>query len=164
MVFRIETLTLENGARLGISPLPGRFGAGLADLATIAKWAPNIVMSMTESSEMERHNMGDLGGLLDQFGIEWQHFPIRDFGAPKGMDNWPALAKRLHKVLDQGGAVLAHCYGGHGRSGMVLLRLMVERGMNAGAALAQLRAIRPGAVETDAQFAWVAKKNFPENS
>ncbi|NOX72089.1 MAG: protein phosphatase [Alphaproteobacteria bacterium] len=164
MAFRIETLTLENGARLGISPLPGRFGAGLADLSTIAKWAPDVVVSMTGIAEMERHNMSDLGGLLAQFGIDWQHFPIRDFGAPQGMANWPALSKKLHKVLDQGGAVLAHCYGGHGRSGMVLLRLMVERGMNARTALDQLRAVRPGAVETDAQFAWAAKKNFPENS
>jgi protein-tyrosine phosphatase len=156
MSFSISTLMLADGARLGISALPGRHNAGLVDLATIAKWAPTVVISMTESSEMARHNMDDLGGLLDQFGIDWQHFPIRDFGAPEGMDNWAALSMHLHKVLDQDGAVLAHCYGGHGRSGMVLLRLMVERGEDAINALARLRAVRPGAVETDAQFNWAA--------
>jgi protein-tyrosine phosphatase len=157
MSFRIETVTLSNGARLGIAPLPGRYGDGLADLSILAKWAPDVVVSMTELSEMERHNMGELEGLFSQFEIDWAHFPIRDFGAPEGMAQWPELSTKLHRVLDAGGAVLAHCYGGHGRSGMVLLRLMVERGEDAKDALARLRAVRPRAVETDAQFAWAAK-------
>lgn len=158
MSFSIQTIDLDNGARLGISPMPGRFSAGLADLATIAKWAPDIVVSMTEISEMERHNMADLGGLLGQFDIGWAHFPIRDFGAPEGMAEWPNLSIQLHQVLDQGGAVLTHCYGGQGRSGMVVLRLMVERGEDAKDALARLREHRPGAVETDAQYLWAAQR------
>ncbi|MFT4715085.1 MAG: protein-tyrosine phosphatase [Paracoccaceae bacterium] len=157
MSFLINTVNLANGSRLGISPMPGRFNAGLADLSTIANWKPDAVVSMTEISEMERHNMDDLGGLLGQFDIDWTHFPIRDFGAPDGMAMWPELSARLHRVLDNRGSVLTHCYGGHGRSGMILLRLMVERGEDANEALARLRAVRPGAVETDAQFDWAAQ-------
>jgi protein-tyrosine phosphatase len=156
MSFSIKTLTLDGSARLGISPLPGRFGDALADLATIARWQPDVVVSMTAADEMARHNMEDLDGLLAQYDIAHEVFPIRDFGAPKGMDDWPGLSSRLHEILDSNGAVLAHCYGGHGRSGMILLRLMVERGEAADAALARLRRIRPGAVETDAQFLWAA--------
>jgi hypothetical protein len=37
---------------------------------------------------------------------------------------------------------------------MIALRLMVERGEPAEAALARLRAARPGAVETAEQLAW----------
>lgn len=154
MAFSIATLTLENGARLGICPLPGRDGAGMADLATIARWSPDIVVSMTEQAEMERHNMGDLGGLLAGLGINWVHFPVHDFTA--AVAGWPDLSKRLHGILDKKGAVLAHCYGGHGRSGMVLLRLMVERGADVAAALEDLRAVSPGAVEAEAQFHWAA--------
>ncbi len=156
MAFRIETIALDNGAHLGISPLPGRGGAGLVDLASIARWKADIVVSMTETSEMERHNMADLGGLLAQFDIAWAHLPIRDFGSPDSNARWQILSRRLHKILDHQGRVLAHCYGGHGRSGMVLLRLMVERGIPAKGALKQLRTARPGAVETDAQFHWAA--------
>jgi len=156
MTFRIETIPLDGDAKLGICALPGRGGNGLADLAAIARWRPDCVVSMTELSEMERHNMDDLERLLGHFGIGWAHFPIRDFGTPEGLDNWANLSTRLHQILDEGGAVLAHCYGGQGRSGMVLLRLMVERGENARTALARLRAVRPGAVETDAQFTWAA--------
>lgn len=154
MAFGIETLTLPGGARLGICPLPGRGGAALEDLAAIRAWRPDIVLSMTEAEEMARHNMADLGGLLSREGIAHASFPIRDFGTPTGMENWSALAVRLHAILDSGGAVLAHCYGGQGRSGMVLMRLMVERGQDPDAALAAIRTVRPGAVETDAQQAW----------
>ncbi len=156
MTFRIETLTLENGARLGICALPGRGGNGLADLGIIAKWAPDVVVSMTEAAEMARHNMADLGGHLGRFGIQWEHFPIPDFGVPETDADWQDISARLHKVLDKGGAVLTQCYGGQGRSGMVLLRLLVERGDDPQQALDALRHVRPGAVETDAQYLWAS--------
>ncbi len=157
MAFTIETILLTDGARLGISPLPGRYGDGLADLAAAARWGASLVISMTEMLEMERHNMGDFGALLAQADIGWAHFPIPDYGAPKAALNWPALRAEAHGLLDQGDAVLAHCYGGRGRSGMVLLRLMAERGEDPQEAVARLRTVRPGAVESEAQFAWGAE-------
>jgi len=156
VAFSIKTVKLDNHARLGICPLPGRFGEALADIALVAEWNPEIVVSMTTQYEMERHNVGDLGALLDRMDIAWGPFPVRDFGAPEPMADWPTLSRRLHRVLDRGGGVLLHCYGGQGRSGMVLLRLMVERGWEPQTALATLRAVRPGAVETDQQFRWAA--------
>ena len=157
MAFRISTLEIDGGARLGIAPLPGRFGEALADLAVLARWHPDLVLSMTVEDEMARHNMADLAGMLAGMGIAHAHFPIRDFGVPEGVEGWAGLAPRLHGILDGGGAVLAHCHGGQGRSGMVLLRLMVERCSDAHEALASLRERRPGAVETEAQFAWAAR-------
>jgi len=154
MGFGIATLTPEGGARIGICRLPGRDGRALEDLATIRAWTPGIVVSLTEPAEMARHNMGDMAGLLAREGIAHAAFPIRDFGVPEGLAGWPGLSARLHGVLEAGGGVLLHCYGGQGRSGMLALRLMVERGQNPDAALAALRAVRPGAVETDAQAAW----------
>jgi len=156
MAFRIETLTLPAGARLGISPLPGRNGPGLSDVAKIARWGADVVVSMTEMAEMERHDIGDLGAMLGQFEIAWRHFPVRDFGTPAMTARWDKISRDLHQVLDGGGSVLAHCYGGHGRSGMVVVRLLCERGISPDAALRDLRAIRPGAVETEAQFDWAS--------
>ena len=37
---------------------------------------------------------------------------------------------------------------------MIALRLLVERGADGHDALANLRSVRPGAVETDDQLAW----------
>ncbi len=154
MAFSIKNINLANGARLGISPLPGRGDAGLKDVAAIIHWNPTLVLSMTEMIEMERHNMGDLAGMLAPAGIDWAHFPIHDFGTPDGVGDWPVLSKHLHSILDGGGSILAHCYGGQGRSGMVLLRLLVERGVAPPDALASIRGVVPGAVETAAQQAW----------
>ena len=162
MTFTIDTLKLENGARLGICPLPGRGGHGLADLGQIIRWKPSVVVSMTEIPEMERHNMADLAAMLETVSIDCAHFPVHDFGSPQTGTSWAALSARLHEILDKGGAVLAHCYGGQGRSGMVLLRLMVERGEDPETALSRLRAVRPGAVETVAQFDWAAEGS-PQN-
>jgi len=70
----------------------------------------------------------------------------------------PALAQAQDCLARQGGAgggkVLVHCMGGCGRSGMAVLRLMVETGEPPHSALSRLRAARPCAVETDAQFDW----------
>ena len=154
MAFSVATLPLENGAALGISPLPGRFSSGLVDMATLLKWRPDLVISATEPSELDRHNMSDLAALLEAAEVAWRGFPIRDFGVPEPQNHWPSLAGEVHAILNKGGRVLAHCYGGQGRSGMILLRLLIERGYEGEDALSRLRAIRPGAVETDAQFNW----------
>ena len=148
--FAIATLPLAGGGRIGVCRLPHLPD----DLAAIAAWNPVAVVSMTEASEMTPCR--ELGVALASAGIDWLHLPIRDFSGPDGpiRDAWPETARRLHAILDDGGSVLLHCRGGKGRSGMVALRLMVERGEPAAAALARLRTVRPGAVETAEQLAW----------
>lgn len=150
--FAIATLPVAGGGRIGVCRLPWL----PEDLAAILAWRPAAIVSMTELSEM-----GPCMGLqqaAEAAGVDWLHLPIRDFSGPDGAarDAWPEMARRLHGILDGGGAVLLHCRGGKGRSGMVALRLMVERGEPGEAALARLRRARPGAVETAEQRAWAA--------
>jgi protein-tyrosine phosphatase len=156
--FAIATLPLDGGGRLGICPLPGGDGGLAADVAAIAAWQPSLVVSLTEQAEMERCGSGRLGAVLGDAAIAWSHLPIRDFSGPDGAGRaaWPDLAARLHAILDHGGGVLLHCRGGRGRSGMIAMRLLVERGEAPAEALARLRAVRPGAVETEAQLDWAA--------
>ena len=139
------------GGWLGISPLP-RAG----DMAVLLEWAPDLVLSMTEMDEMVQLGAGGLGEALEQVGIAWLHLPIRDFGAPpvEVQAVWPAVSAQARAILAGGGKVLAHCRGGCGRSGMVLLRLMIELGEDSKGALERLRIARPCAVETDEQRLW----------
>ena len=154
----IATVSLEGGGRLGICRLPGLSGDLASDVRAIVDWKPRIVVSMTEQAEMDRYGGGNLATLLAGASIKWRHLPIRDYGEPQGasQDAWPKLAAHLHEVLDEAGAVLLHCRGGLGRSGMIALRLLVERGEDANSALARLRSARPHAVETEAQLAWAS--------
>ncbi|MCT7373853.1 hypothetical protein [Chelativorans salis] len=157
--FAIATVSVESGGRVGVCALPGRFGDLASDVFTIAAWRAEIVVSMTEEAEMKEYGAHGLGALLADAAIDWAHLPIRDYGGPSGIaeEAWPALAARLHDILDRGGGVVLHCKGGQGRSGMVALRLLVERGEPVEEALARLRAIRPGAVEGRAQLIWASQ-------
>ncbi|WP_093090521.1 protein-tyrosine phosphatase family protein [Shimia aestuarii] len=155
MAFMIAEVTAANGV-LGICPLPGVDGDYERDFRMIEGWAPDFVISMTEPDEMRAVGAEALGSDLGALGITFHSLPICDFGAP-GPDvqaAWPDVSKEARAILSGGGRVLVHCRGGCGRSGMILLRLMVEMDEVPEAALVRLRAQRPCAVETKAQMAW----------
>jgi hypothetical protein len=155
--FRINEIDVASGARLGICRLPGRSGDLAGDMKSLVQWRPALVVSMTETVEMQEMGAAGLIEALTVAGIAHAHFPIRDFGVPENPDiRWPPLSRQLQDVLDQGQGLLLHCLGGKGRSGMVAMRLLTERGMPPAEALAVVRAAKAGAVETDAQAAWGA--------
>ena len=156
--YQIAELPLEGGT-IGIAGIPGRSGAYQHDLSTILRWKAGMVLTMTEAQELTFADAGSLGDDLADAGVEWRHLPISNMGAPPAgvQALWPEVSAMAHRLLREGGRVLAHCYGGCGRSGMALLRLMVEAGEAPEAALARLRGARPCAVETGEQFDWAAE-------
>lgn len=139
---------------LALGPLPGP-----GDVARLADWGADLVISMTPEAEMRDLGAASLAGDLARAGIGWRHVPIPDFGAPTGRVAalWPQVSDAARRALSRGGRVFVHCRGGCGRSGMAVLRLMVETGEDPDAALARLRDVRPCAVETGAQMAWAMR-------
>ncbi|WP_299354964.1 protein phosphatase [uncultured Shimia sp.] len=158
MSFAVATIEAGNG-RLGICPAPGRFGDYASDLRQILAWAPSLVLTMTEAAELARLGAESFADDLKTAGVDWVHLPIRDFGAPGASVQalWPSTSARVRAMLTDKGRVLAHCYGGCGRSGMALLRVMVEMGEEGPVALERLRQVRPCAVETEAQRRWAMR-------
>lgn len=157
MALTIAELALGGGV-LAISPMPGRGGAYQADLRDLLAFDPALVMTMTTRAELAEKGAETLSADLARHGINWRHLPIADFGAPDAATDalWTEAATRAQDVLAAGGRVLIHCMGGCGRSGMAVLRLMVEAGEEPSTALTRLRAVRPCAVETPEQYAWAA--------
>lgn len=156
--FFIHDIDHGTGGRIAIARLPGRSGHLEEDVEAIAGLEPALVLSLTEREEATIYGAGALGALLEPRGIRHLWFPIRDFGAPEADDaHWRMLAAELHGSLDRGEAILLHCLGGKGRSGMIAMRLMVERGLSPDDALRRVRLARPGAVETGEQEAWAAR-------
>jgi hypothetical protein len=156
------TLTIASlpvgGGLLALCPMPGRGGAYDADLRAVLAFGPALVLSMTPGAEMAGRGAAGLGADLTDHGIGWRHFPVADFGVPGAGDAepWARIQAEALAVLQGGGRVLVHCMGGCGRSGMAVLRLMVTAGEAPDQALARLRAVRPCAVETEAQLVWAA--------
>ena len=135
------------GGIIGIAPLPGGVGNGAYkdDLLHMKDWQPALVLSMTTQAEMVAGGAGNLGADLQDLGTRWVHLPVPDFGVPEGAvdADWTKASKAALAALRGRGRVLIHCRGGCGRSGMAALRLMVEAGECAQAALERLRAVRP---------------------
>lgn len=151
----IASLPVGTGT-LALCPMPGRGGAYDADLRDILAFGPALVLTMTTGAEMAARGAAGLPADLADHGILWRHLPVADFGLPDATVRgaWPEISAEARGVLGGGGSVLVHCMGGCGRSGMAVLRLMVDAGEAADSALGRLRAARPCAVETPAQLDW----------
>lgn len=145
------------GGELALSPMPGRTRHYHADWQHLLAWHPDLVLTMTTQAELHRKGAGTFGTDLGNAGIGWLHLPVADFGVPQDMD-WPQARDQVHAVLSQKGRVLVHCFGGCGRSGMMVLRLMIAAGEAPDTALARLRAVRPCAVETEEQMRWAFQR------
>lgn len=102
----------------------------------------------------------ELGEAVKALGIKWVHFPIRDLDTPtdKAMGTWAAISAQLHATLERGGRVLVHCRGGLGRAGTIAALMLIERRWSAPQAISDVRAVRPGAIETDEQERWLARR------
>ena len=148
------------GGTLALSPMPGRTRHYYTDWLRLLEWRPDHVISMTPMSELARKGAATLGTDLQAEGISWSHVPVADFGTPDAvaMTLWPDAERKALATLGSGGKVLVHCYGGCGRSGMAVLKIMIAAGENSEAALARLRQARPCAVETEAQMQWAMSR------
>lgn len=86
-------------------------------------------------------------------GLEYLHLPIRDFHAPSISDvsRFVEFVRRV--VAERNGPVAVHCGSGLGRTGTMLACYLVSEGKSPEEALAYVRKLRPGSVETDSQEA-----------
>jgi atypical dual specificity phosphatase len=87
---------------------------------------------------------------LSRHGLEVLHLPVDDLHAPTPAQLHYALAfiDRQH-ALDR--AVAVHCLMGQGRTGTVLAAHRIRAGSTPDAALAELRALSPGAIGSPEQ-------------
>jgi protein tyrosine phosphatase (PTP) superfamily phosphohydrolase (DUF442 family) len=163
----IDCVEARPGAYIGLTPCPGSalFPSArepwqldlAADFDVIAEWGAAAVVTLLQASELTRPSIQDLQSHAGRRGMEWHHLPIREGGVPSSdfEASWPAVAGRLRALLGQRRHVLIHCMGGLGRSGIVAARLLVELGEEPRAAIERVRRARDGAIETEAQEAYV---------
>ncbi len=161
--------------RIGITFCPGKRQPDAAtgawqrqldvDLDAIAAWGAVAVVTLTEAHELQALGVAGLGAEVRARHMDWLHLPIVDVSVPDaGFERlWVDAGEGLRARLRAGFDILVHCKGGLGRAGLTAARLMVELGIPAAEAVAAVRKARPGAIETEAQLAFVlAQTPVPE--
>lgn len=156
--FKISQMALGKGT-IGMCRMPGAVTDLQTDVQALVDFGATCVLSLTPMNEMTKAGAAAFPDALAACDIAWRHFPIEDFGTPQPAQqaDWDALSAELQTRIDQGETVVIHCRAGLGRTGMVALRLMTERGAQPDDAVTRLRTIRPGTVENQAQFEWAAQ-------
>jgi atypical dual specificity phosphatase len=114
----------------------------LSELRWLRKQGIQILLSLTE--EAPRRDW------INEAGLMVVHVPIIDMEAPtqEELDRcMSAIAKAQGRDLGVG----IHCGAGLGRTGTVLAAYFVTKGLTAKNAMARIRRLRPGSIETEEQ-------------
>jgi atypical dual specificity phosphatase len=123
-------------------PLPGYTAPLDADAAFLAEQKIALVVTLTAEPLAERP--------FARHGIALLHLPVRDFGAPT-VDKLERFVEAASAVTAAGGRVAVHCAYGMGRTGTFLAAFLVATGRTAQEAIAEVRRLRPGSIETPEQ-------------
>ena len=128
---------------------PGRFLAGeypaasdTADAASkVARFLAAGITSFVDLTE-EDEGLRPYGDLLGE-GIHYLRAPIRDNGCPTADELGETLV-HIDAELADGQVVYLHCWGGHGRTGLVVGCWLVLRGAEGEEALTRITELRRG--------------------
>jgi atypical dual specificity phosphatase len=142
----------EEDAMLGFSwvaddllaalPRPGAVRPLDYDLSFLAGEGITLLVSLTE----EPTDADALG----RHGIRLLHLPVADFTAPT-LEQLQTFVTEVEAARTRGDAIGVHCAAGLGRTGTFAAAWLIARGLSAAEAIAEIRRLRPGSVETAAQ-------------
>ena len=114
-----------------------------AALEALSRHGVQVIVNLHERA----HGPARLG----PYGMAEVHLPVRDFTAPTPDQLTRAVAE-IESAIRAGKTVAVHCGGGLGRTGTLLACYLVSQGMTTVDAIAQVRRLRPGSIETREQL------------
>lgn len=128
--------------RLAGMARPGRANPLDEDLAALHELGVVLLVSLTESPTSPE--------TAAAHHIEVLHIPVPDMTAPS-MEQLVQFTSRAIESVGASQPLAVHCEAGMGRTGTFLAAWFVAQGMGADDAIAEVRRLRPGSIETDEQ-------------
>ncbi|HNR89810.1 MAG TPA: hypothetical protein PKM65_15850 [Spirochaetota bacterium] len=121
-----------------------------------------IVMLLPDEECLRRDNV-DLRARYAREGFAVLYFPIVNYSVPYSIEATRELIGEIVDRAGRGERIAVHCYGGWGRTGIVLALLArAVCGYSGDQAIEWVRRSVPGAVETDEQESFVREFTFTE--
>lgn len=170
-VFWVERSAYDGSGRIGLTFAPGKHDVGMSsgivwkrslitDLNRLRyHHGVDVLISLLEPFEYDMLNIPNLFDEACARGIEVVHFPIVDGQVPRP-DQAKAVASLIGNARDavgNGKSVVIHCRAGLGRTGTVAAMLLATYGHDAESAVAAVRRVQPGAVETHVQHEYIGQ-------
>jgi ADP-ribosyl-[dinitrogen reductase] hydrolase len=127
------------------------------DLDAVRSFGAAAVVTLIEHHEIESLGVQAIGTEVVGRHMDWLHLPIADVSVPGAEFEaaWSTAGEGLRARLRDGFDVVVHCKGGLGRAGTIAARLLIELGAEPADAIAVIRQVRPGAIETHGQEGYV---------
>mmetsp|Transcript_20805 Transcript_20805/g.32953 ORF Transcript_20805/g.32953 Transcript_20805/m.32953 type:complete len:166 (-) Transcript_20805:14-511(-) len=130
------------------------------------QWKIKTVISLVESRELKVMECEGMEKALDEKGIKWIHYPLRDKWIPPNTQEF--LTKAVKLIINQlleGKRVLVHCNGGKGRTGLVIGAVLMSESirkrlgrtsrLGIGEVIRDMRRVRPGMLTNPLQQAYL---------
>jgi atypical dual specificity phosphatase len=114
----------------------------LADLQWLREQDIQLIISLCE--EPPRRDW------INEAGLFGMHVPVEDMHPPSQAQLDVCLSA-IAKANAKGMGAVVHCGAGLGRTGVVLACYLVSKGMTVQHAMARVRRLRPGSIETQEQ-------------
>jgi protein-tyrosine phosphatase len=122
-------------------------------------------VDLTEPDELEAYQaLLTVEAQSLRVAVTYARIPIRDYSVPQRPDVMHRILDTINANVERDGITYLHCWGGIGRTGLVVACWLQEQGRTADEALAELARLwqtnqkskrRPSSPETAAQLAWV---------